>query len=138
MGLIETMNNVEQTIIEYGEKLLQDNSLQTHQNSIFHNVEVTNYSKLYTDYKGLKIWIIENFDKHLYNETIGDYLLSNQTPHGKSVYESYLTHKEYFENEYFNTERDLIIDKSGLLFVKTEINEKEEIVKVCYFHPISF
>lgn len=100
--------------------------------TIFNNLIVTGHSYYYKLQDNIQVWLVSDFDEELYRNTIYDYLESNKTEHGKLVFDAFLKNKERYY-EYFSEESNIILNKSGIIFVLVEKNEKNEIIKSCYF-----
>jgi len=139
MNFIKHVENIEHLIISTVDNMLLDQNLKTHNHTIFHNIQVIDHSILYKQFKDVNVWLISDFNKTLYNQTIDDYLKSNLSDHGKQVYTSYLKNKDFFENEYFGQEQKIIENKTGILFTKLEQDkETGQFVKRSYFIEYNF
>ncbi len=148
MQFMNTVEKLNSLIYQYGTRMLArhinhgQNDLEplknTYSNTIFNSMEITNHAVAYKIFNNVAVWLIDNISDEMYLESINDYLKTNNSEHGVKVYDSYTTHKDYFENEYFGDERKNLVNKQGLLFIMTEKTEKGEIVKICYFLPTDF
>jgi hypothetical protein len=138
MNFISHIEKIEEIIVDTVHIILADKNYMTHKHTVFHNLQVRDYSILYKEYKGVYIWLINKFDKQHYYATIRDYLQSNQTPHGKEVFASYLKNTSFFEQQYFGPEFNLIKNKSGLIFTLTEPNDKGVLEKRNVFVEYNF
>jgi len=139
MNFIKHVENIERLIVSTVNNMLLDRNFKTHNQTIFHNIQVLEHSILYKQFKDVNIWLISDFNKSLYNQTIDDYLKSNSSDHGKQVYASYLKNKDFFENEYFGMEQKIIENKTGILFTKLEQDEEtKQFIKRSYFLEYNF
>ena len=148
MKFIEQVQSLDSVVNEYGTRMLSKhiddgvNNIKpldnVYHNTIFNSMLIPGHAILYKIFNNVAVWLIEDFSDDLYLESIDDYLKTNTSEHGKLVYESFLKNKEYFQDDYFGEERKRITNTQGLLFIITERNEKNEIVKTCYFHPVTF
>jgi len=145
MKFIEQVEKIDSVVAEYGTRMLakhinhgQNNliPLETFDNTIFNSMQVSGYAVQYKIFNNVAVWIIDNLTDEIYLESINDYLYSNTTDHGKKVYSSYTENKDYFQDVYFGEERRNLVGKQGILFILTEKDENNTIVKKCYFHPM--
>lgn len=147
-SFIQTAENLDKCIVKYGTRMLQshinggENDIvpitDLYFASIFNSMQIIGHAHLYKTFNNVAVWLITGITDELYLESIDDYLKTNTTSHGILVYESYLKNKDYFQNEYFGPERSKVVDAQGLLFILTEKGKDDEILKKCFFHPISF
>lgn len=144
MKFIKRIEELDNIIIEYGTRMLakhinggQNNliPLETYNHTIFNNIQISGYANQYKIFKNVAVWLIDDITDEIYLESINDYLEGNKTEHGQKVYSSYLENIDYFQDTYFNKERENIVGKSGILFVLTEKTVKNDIIKLCHFHP---
>ena len=145
MNFIQTVEKLDPIIKEYSTRLLSEHITMKVQplkniynNTIFNSMQISGYASLYKIVNNVAVWLINDITDSIYLESIDDYLKSNTTEHGKLVYKSYLNNKKYYNDDYFAAERNRICNTQGLIFILTEKNERQEIVKKCYFHHVNF
>jgi hypothetical protein len=126
MALLKTRGFLENDIIEP----LKDDEIYYH--SIFYNLFVDDKVLLYKILNSVKVWLIKDINLKEYKEYMKLYLQSNQTEHGKQVYEAFKQNPEKYY-EYFEDEMSRILNKRGIIFSITEQTKEGQLIKVCHF-----
>jgi hypothetical protein len=131
MRLLKTRGFLQESFI----KRLNDDELYLH--SIFYNLYVEDKVLLYKIFNSVNVWLIKNINENEYKEYLNLYLKSNQTKHGKELYETFIKNPEKYY-DYFKDEMNKIINKTGLLFILTEKDKDDNIIKICHFYEFDF
>jgi len=135
MNILYKIQEIDDIIIEIVKRF---ENLKTYSPTSFNNIQYKNKTFLYKKINDIDIWLINSFSEKEYDEHINYYLKTNTTKHGRLVYEAFLKNKNLYLNEYFKIEKDIILNKSGLLFIQTYFDDENNIKKRCFFYEYDF